>query len=187
MKLHQCSLRPEHARAVWFVRAMGLLDDAIREHLELKRRRGADPAEVAREQREALAAAPDREARPESGDAAEEPLGEAPQPAAETLASVASGETGSLEETAELDMNAVLEHEPPPESARTGEDDSLEWEVAEQIESQPGPEPREAADAAEEHAGPHGYEEEHDVVGDVPEQERLHFEHGTPGRADTDR
>jgi len=28
---------------------MGDLDEAIREHLELKRRRGADPAEVARE------------------------------------------------------------------------------------------------------------------------------------------
>jgi hypothetical protein len=33
---------------------MGLLDDAIREHLELKRRRGADPEEVAREEDEAL-------------------------------------------------------------------------------------------------------------------------------------
>jgi hypothetical protein len=33
---------------------MGLLDDAIREHLELKRRRGADPAEVERLEREAL-------------------------------------------------------------------------------------------------------------------------------------
>jgi hypothetical protein len=33
---------------------MGLLDDAIREHLDLKRRRGADPAEVERAQREAL-------------------------------------------------------------------------------------------------------------------------------------
>ena len=33
---------------------MGLLDDAIREHLELKRRRGADPAEVAEQEREAL-------------------------------------------------------------------------------------------------------------------------------------
>jgi hypothetical protein len=33
---------------------MGLLDDAIRDHLELKRLRGADPGEVAREQREAL-------------------------------------------------------------------------------------------------------------------------------------
>ena len=36
---------------------MGLLDDAIREHLELKRRHGADPTEVARQEREALGAA----------------------------------------------------------------------------------------------------------------------------------
>src|ERR1019366_1460689 len=33
---------------------MGDLDEAIREHLDLKRRRGADPAEVAREEEEAL-------------------------------------------------------------------------------------------------------------------------------------
>ncbi|MBO9532730.1 MAG: hypothetical protein J7513_07140 [Solirubrobacteraceae bacterium] len=33
---------------------MGLLDDAIREHLELKRRRGADGAEVSRQEREIL-------------------------------------------------------------------------------------------------------------------------------------
>jgi hypothetical protein len=33
---------------------MGLLDDAIREHLDLKRRRGADPAEIDRAERDAL-------------------------------------------------------------------------------------------------------------------------------------
>jgi hypothetical protein len=33
---------------------MGLLDDAIREHLDLKRRRGADPSEIAKEESEAL-------------------------------------------------------------------------------------------------------------------------------------
>jgi hypothetical protein len=33
---------------------MGLLDDAIREHLELKRRRGADPGEIALQERDAL-------------------------------------------------------------------------------------------------------------------------------------
>jgi len=33
---------------------MGLLDDAIREHLDLKRRRGADPGEVERDEHEAL-------------------------------------------------------------------------------------------------------------------------------------
>ena len=33
---------------------MGLLDDAIREHLELKRRRGADPSEISRQESDAL-------------------------------------------------------------------------------------------------------------------------------------
>src|SRR3954467_15889237 len=37
-------------------RGMGLLDDAIREHLELKRRHGADPDEVTRQERQALGA-----------------------------------------------------------------------------------------------------------------------------------
>jgi len=79
---------------------MGDLDDAIREHLDLKRRRGADPDEVAREEREALApvtrshpivVAPPREAdlhlvrgaeAPANGSAAEhegEDLGDATQ------------------------------------------------------------------------------------------------------------
>src|SRR5438309_2421938 len=48
----KCSRRVTERSMVWA--HMGLLDDAIREHLELKRRRGADPTEVAREQRAAL-------------------------------------------------------------------------------------------------------------------------------------
>jgi hypothetical protein len=44
---------------------MGLLDDAIREHLDLKRRRGADPAEIERAEREALG--PVRRAPAEAG------------------------------------------------------------------------------------------------------------------------
>jgi len=47
---------------------MGLLDDAIREHLELKRRRGADPDEVARQENEALG--DPRAPGPEDGEAA---------------------------------------------------------------------------------------------------------------------
>ena len=39
---------------------MGMLDDAIREHLELKRRHGADPQEVARQEDEALGPIPSR-------------------------------------------------------------------------------------------------------------------------------
>ena len=55
---------------------MGLLDDAIREHLELKRRRGADAEEVSRQEAEALGA-PQR--RAEFADAA--PAEPAPEPA----------------------------------------------------------------------------------------------------------
>jgi len=65
---------------------MGLLDDAIREHLDLKRRRGADPSEVARLEQEALgpvrrertSAEPAGEHTEESH--AQEPAGAEPSP-----------------------------------------------------------------------------------------------------------
>jgi hypothetical protein len=66
---------------------MGLLDDAIREHLELKRSRGADPNEVARQENEALGAARRAEfARPEGGEAPAE-TGETgtPEPAEQAV------------------------------------------------------------------------------------------------------
>lgn len=53
---------------------MGILDEAIRDHLELKRRRGGDPTEIERLEREALG--PVRRVQ-ESG----EPMFEAGQPA----------------------------------------------------------------------------------------------------------
>jgi hypothetical protein len=136
---------------------MGLLDDAIREHLELKRRRGADPAEVARAQREALDPVSDRacSADPElsteehslEAQVATEGAGfasEAREPAAHATATedapsselsvdtrhVDGGEEhATLEETAELDMNSVLEDE-----HQTGEHEeqvhggSAEWD-----------------------------------------------------------
>ena len=74
---------------------MGLLDDAIREHLELKRRRGADPAEVARQEQEALG--PAVRERDEAAPAAE-PAGRSRAPAPEAAA-------------------APEAHEPPPHAA----------------------------------------------------------------------
>ncbi len=60
---------------------MGQLDDAIREHLDLKRRRGADPDEVAAQERDALEPV-HRESEPESDLAPDPPeapaLGEQP-------------------------------------------------------------------------------------------------------------
>jgi hypothetical protein len=51
---------------------MGILDDAIREHLDLKRRRGADPTEVERAEREALGPVKRSQTQPDSE--LEEPL-----------------------------------------------------------------------------------------------------------------
>ena len=54
---------------------MGLLDDAIREHLELKRRHGADPDEVSRQEREALGAPVRGEFAKPAGEAGATPAG----------------------------------------------------------------------------------------------------------------
>ena len=69
---------------------MGLLDDAIREHLDLKRRRGADPAEVARLEHEALGPVRREPAATEAAAAEPQPAAEPahaehPHPAPEDL------------------------------------------------------------------------------------------------------
>jgi hypothetical protein len=90
---------------------MGLLDDAIREHLELKRRRGADPDEVSRQEDEALGP-PQRAEHAEfvtpGGD--DEDLGE-PQ----TLADEPEDDAGWVDEGEE-------EPAPEPGTAELGED-----------------------------------------------------------------
>jgi hypothetical protein len=95
---------------------MGLLDEAIREHLELKRRRGADPSAIAREEREALAPVfPDEPVADggASADEAPELVGIAP---AAVLSEEPPYEDDQLtdlstvgQETAELDMQAVMD------------------------------------------------------------------------------
>lgn len=105
---------------------MGLLDEAIRDHLELRRRRGADPGEVAREQREAL----DTPYQPLPGG----PTGDEPSAASaleerDPTAPAAAGDENVLEgETAELDMSTVLSDDVEP-AKPVVEEDSLEWEM----------------------------------------------------------
>jgi hypothetical protein len=64
---------------------MGALDDAIREHLELKRRQGASEEEIKRKEDEAFGRAPlgSVTARPASTPSAPTPEAAAPDPAAE--------------------------------------------------------------------------------------------------------
>ncbi len=99
---------------------MGLLDDAIREHLELKRRRGADPSEVARQQREALDPEFDEPAVTEHDAPLLDDGGEHfedPQPHAgpeipvdpERRAGHAVDLSPTGQETAEIDMRSVMD------------------------------------------------------------------------------
>ncbi len=154
---------------------MGLLDEAIREHLELKRRRGADPSAIAREEREALAPVFPDESAAGGGDTARdapEAVGIAPAAVPEEGRPHADDRLADLssagQETAELDMQAVMEEDPEaadggspvgsiadgPAPAYAGEpaaEDSLDWEF-------PGDRERES------------------VPEDIPGQERLSFE-----------
>ncbi len=117
---------------------MGLLDEAIREHMELKRLRGADPGEVARQERDALGPVVRGEGREEAG-----AFGEREGELADDAGASADDEHRGYadeedhparesdfahigQETAELDMRAVLdgrlgEEEPEEEPALPGE------------------------------------------------------------------
>jgi hypothetical protein len=189
---------------------MGLLDDAIREHLELKRLRGADPGAVAREEKDALGPVPRR------GDAAyadeaedgpglttndEEAL---PAPDSSSTADPVDYESVS-QETVEINMEAELASEggfdpSPPvgrdaparpvahsQSARSISDESLEWEVPAEAEeasgsAELGDEQGSDADDASGQAEPveDVLEETPDFLRETPEQERLWFEQRPP-------
>ncbi len=101
---------------------MGLLDEAIREHLDLKRRRGADPDEVERAEREALGPvrrqpeAADSE-HPELAEADQEPEAGAeelqvPEPSAESDEYYAAG----VESAPEPVYDDQMSETPPPVS-----------------------------------------------------------------------
>jgi hypothetical protein len=100
---------------------MGILDDAIREHLDLKRRRGADPTEIERAEREALG--PVRRGPELTGEDATPPAHAAEPELAYPSAS--DEEWGQFDEDPELE--ALEEHDelPPYEPARAPDGDPL--------------------------------------------------------------
>jgi len=102
---------------------MGLLDDAIKEHLELKRRHGADPGEVARLEHEALGPA----RRDPAPAAVDEPVAAAP---AATPAAPAADD--------DLFIDDNVDHDEVPAEER------LEAPIH-HIERQPEPEPEPVA------------------------------------------
>jgi hypothetical protein len=178
---------------------MGLLDDAIREHLELKRQRGADPSEVAREQREALDApvqgAPAEDMAPAGDAASAAPLVDPPAATTPPVAAIAADTPADVAppalpdvpadvsvagETAELDMSSVLDDAAGPAAApdTSSQEDSLEWEM---------PGETATADAEAEEPAEDVLEETPEFLRDTPEQERLWFEQRPPRDFDFDK
>src|SRR3954467_10856021 len=101
---------------------MGLLDDAIREHLELKKRRGADAEEVSRLEQEALG--PPQRGEFAGAPAAAEPA-ESPEP------------------------DEPIEPEEPPETAAVAPAPDTEWleDDPEPVEPPPADDPTVAYEA----------------------------------------
>ena len=165
---------------------MGLLDDAIKEHLELKRRRGADAEEVARLEQEALGP-------PQRGEFAGAPAAEAADDEVPDDDSVVAVQAEPAPDTAE---HAVAEPEPEPEPEPRDQADET-W-----LDDEPGPpvEPVEGDDTAvDQHTveysppadpppeGEDVLEETPDFLQETPEHDRLWFEQKPPRDFDLDR
>jgi hypothetical protein len=173
-----------------------LLDDAIREHLELKRKHGADPEDVARQEREAFGPGQRNEfAQP---DAVPADVGEAPPPAEEP-APTAPDEPATTVMPPEEPHGAVAAGDALPE----GEPGIPEEPTAEHPAAAPGydedpwldDEPDEVpADEALESrpaAPPTGeedvLEETPEFLQETPEHDRLWFEQKPPRDFDWDK
>ena len=146
---------------------MGLLDDAIREHLELKRKHGADPDDLARQEREALGPGMRNEfAQPEGEEPAAE-AAQAPEPESEVAAYAAP--------PAE-DPEPPLNQEPPPAPAQPepGYDEDP-W-LADERDEVPADEALQAKPSGEEDV----LEETPEFLQETPEHDRLWFEQKPP-------
>jgi hypothetical protein len=167
---------------------MGLLDEAIREHLDLKRSRGADPGEVAREETEALgpavrAAPAEEEAAAAVLDAP--PEAEAGPPPAEAEAAPAPPAEDFVE------PHPAEEHAVPPPAERPRSDETAAFDAEELFADEdaaeveePGPQPGEGS--AAEPAGEDVLEETPDFLQETPEHDRLWFEQKPPKDFDFD-
>jgi hypothetical protein len=164
---------------------MGLLDDAIREHLELKRARGADPSEVERQEREALGSSPQAEfahppgaAAPEDETGAPEELGADDELLAEAVEPVDAGE-----EREPFDVEALDPVAPPPEPAAEPDpwlDDERDEVPAEESLAHP-------REDGEEEPSEDVLQDTPDFLQETPEHDRLWFEQKPPKDFDWDK
>jgi len=171
---------------------MGVLDDAIREHIELQRKHGANSSELERKEHEALGPARrEAPAQPAEEEAAEDQVSEPVADAAETVAEPAEPVDPELAETelvpaepeeflapATPDIPEFADPAPPSvvdEPAFEGEP-PLEAEPLPDVEPQPA-EPGEPEDVLEETP---------EFLQETPEHDRLWFEQKPPRDFDFD-
>ena len=160
---------------------MGLLDEAIREHLELKRRRGADPGEIARQESEAFgpvvreavaAAAP---APGNGGAALAEPAGAVPF---ETQVEPPEATVPEAEPLPDPEPDPLPDPEPlaEPEAAhqRTAEFAAEDFAAATRRE------PLDDEDAVVDDEEHDELEETPEFLQETPEHDRLWFEQKPP-------
>ena len=155
---------------------MGMLDDAIREHLELKRRHGADPQEVARQEDEALGPIPGREPEDDHDADLEDDELEPPEVHEDQLALVdeppAPYEPPDAPEIADDPEPPRMAEEPAEDPAFDVQQQTVEFSVEEHEAAQEPPaEPEEPADELEETP---------EFLQETPEHDRLWFEQKPP-------
>ena len=160
---------------------MGLLDDAIREHLELKRSRGADPSEVERQEREALGATQQAEfVESADADSIAESAGADSAEAEPDLAEEEPVEP--IEELEPFDVEA-LEPAPPAAEPPPSAPEADPW-LEEERDEVPA---EEALDHPRTEDGEDVLEETPDFLQETPEHDRLWFEQRPPRDFDWDK
>jgi hypothetical protein len=157
---------------------MGLLDDAIREHLELKRKHGANPEDLARQEREALGPGQRNEfAQPEGAAPAETDVEVEPVPEVEAPPEFAA-EPAPADELP--DGEPGIEEEPPAPEAPGYEEDPWLEEGPDEV---PADEKLERQRGEDEDV----LEETPDFLQETPEHDRLWFEQKPPKDFDWDK
>jgi hypothetical protein len=193
---------------------MGILDDAIREHLDLKRKHGVSEQELQRQEEEALGPVRREVAAAETGDGsaaapapqpevAQEPA--APEAQAEVSAKPSADAPSTEPPPAATPDEAPLEEPAPvPEPPEVAEEQPLEPEAdlsaAEPAIEEPAPaelgdtpprgfeavDPNDAPDAEEDQQSDDMLEDTPDFLQETPEHDRLWFEQKPPRDFDFD-
>jgi hypothetical protein len=154
---------------------MGLLDDAIREHLELKRKHGADPEDVARQEQEALGPGQRNEfAQPEAAPA--------PEPEAAAPEELEPAEVDELPEG-----EPGIPEEPPAAEAPGYDEDPWLDEEPDEVPAEEALQERPRRPAAETGDEEDVLEETPDFLQETPEHDRLWFEQKPPKEFDWDK